>query len=247
MVLKSEEILISIRNLTKFYGKKKVLDKISFNILSGRITGFLGPNGAGKSTTIKCLLGLINKDKTSDALIQHGEEINNFQDLKFRVKIGALLEYHSFYSDLTPVENLEILFQFDNMDIDYKKIESLLSLVNLKDSKDIKVKTFSLGMKQKLALASAFLNDPELLILDEPFNGLDPNAMDNLNKILRNYVDYGGTVFISSHILGEIEDICDNIIILNKGKIVSQGNLKEITSEKKLKKIYLELTKNENN
>ncbi len=239
-----EDFLLRIKNLSKSFGGLKVLDDISFDVLRGKITGFLGPNGAGKTTTIKILLGLINRDMGQIEL--NGKEIQDVKNLKFKITIGALMEFPSFFSHLTSRENLKILSLSDNYQTDEKRIDHLLNLVELKHAKDRKIKTFSFGMKQKLAIADAFLNDPELLILDEPFNGLDPNSMDILNQILKNYVREKGTVFISSHILSEVEDLCDWIILLNKRKIIYKGVLKSLISQKSLKEMYLKLTKDEN-
>jgi ABC-type multidrug transport system ATPase subunit len=133
----------------------------------------------------------------------------------------------------------------DNSKKDEERLDYLLNLVDLKHDKNRKIKTFSFGMKQKLAIAAALINDPELLILDEPFTGLDPNSMDALNKMLKNLVREKGTVFISSHILSEIEDLCDWIILINKGKIILKEELKPLILQKSLKEIYLKLTKNE--
>ncbi len=238
-----EDFLLSIRDLSKSFGKRKVLDNISFNIRRGKITGFLGPNGAGKTTTIKLLLGLIKKDKGQIEL--NGKEIQDAKNLKFNITIGALLEFPSFYSNLTARENLKILALSDNYQIDEKRIDYLLNLVDLKYDKNRKIKTFSFGMKQKFAISDALLNDPELLILDEPFTGLDPNSMDSLNKILKNFVKNNGTIFVSSHILSEVEDLCDWIVLINKGKVILKGELKSLISQKSLKEIYLKSTKNE--
>jgi len=240
--VRSEPVLISVRHLCKHYGRNIALDNISFDILQGRITGFLGPNGAGKTTAINCLLGLLKTDKESRILINQHEEFRDFKELKFKVKIGALLEKYEFYGYMTPTEYLELLSFCDHSTINQKEINRLFNLVNLGNSKDIKIKKFSYGMRQKLALACALRNDPDLLILDEPFNGLDPNAMDNLSKLLKKYSEEGGTVFISSHILGELEELCQNIIVINNGTIIIQGTMEEITSQKSLKEIYLEAT-----
>jgi len=236
-------LLLNVRDLCKSFGKRKVLDKISFDIHQGKITGFLGPNGAGKTTTIKCLLGLIKKDMGQ--VILRGNDIGDAQNLKFKIKIGALMEFPSFYSNLNAEENLKLLSLIDKHQVDETKIDNLLNLVGLKNDKKRQVKTFSFGMKQNLAIADALLIDPELLILDEPFNCLDPNAMENLSNILKNYKENKGTVFVSSHILSEVEDLCDWIILINKGKIIFKGELKNLTAKAGLKEIYLRLTKNE--
>jgi ABC-type multidrug transport system ATPase subunit len=239
-----EDLLLSIRDISKSFGRRKILDNISFDIQKGKITGFLGPNGAGKTTTIKLLLGLIKKDTGQIEL--NGKEIQDVKNLRFNIIIGSLMEFPSFYSNLTARENLKILSLSDNYQIDEKRIDYLLNLVDLKNGKDRQIKTFSFGMKQKLAIADALLNDPELLILDEPFTGLDPNSIDSLNKILKNFVKNNGTIFVSSHILSEVEDLCYWIILINKGKIIHQGELKPLISQKSLKEIYLKFTKDEN-
>lgn len=238
-----EDFLLSIRDLSKSFGKRKVLDNISFNIRRGKITGFLGPNGAGKTTAIKILLGLIKKDAGRIEL--NGKKIQKTSDLKFRILLGSTMEFPSFYSHLTAKENLRLLSLMDNSEKDEERLDYLLNLVDLKHDKNRKIKTFSFGMKQKLAIAAALINDPELLILDEPFTGLDPNSMDALNQMLKNLVREKGTVFISSHILSEVEDLCDWIILINKGKIILKEELKPLISQKSLKEIYLKLTKNE--
>lgn len=238
--MEDEQKFINVKGLCKNYGRKKVLDEVSFGIQKGKITGFLGPNGAGKTTTIKCLLGLISKN--SGIIEVNGEHIRDLQDLKFKIRVGAMLEFHSFYANLTAVENLDLLSLCDKAGIDNKKIDQILNLMDLKNNRNLKVKTFSFGMKQKLAAASAFLNEPDVLILDEPFTGLDPNAMDRLSGILREYSDNNGTVFVSSHILGVVEDICDYLIVINNGKIIRQGELKDFASDKSLKRFYLDVT-----
>ena len=238
-----EIFLLSIRDLSKSFGKRKVLNNISFNIQRGIITGFLGPNGAGKTTTIKILLGLIKKDAGWIGL--DGEKIQNPSDLKFRTRVGSTMEFPSFYSHITAKENLRLLSLMDGSKKDDERLDYLLNLVDLKQDKNRKIKTFSFGMKQKLAIAASLINDPELLILDEPFTGLDPNSMDALNKMLKGFVREKGTVFISSHILSEVEDLCDWIILINKGKIILKGELKSLISQKSLKEVYLKLTQNE--
>ena len=231
---------ISVKNLSKNYGRRKALDGISFNISPGKITGFLGPNGAGKSTTIKCLLGLITKD--SGEIFVRGAQLSFPQEFRFKIRVGVLLEYHAFYPNLTAVENLDLLSRCGQVNPDHTKINRLLDMVGLINVQAIKTKAFSMGMKQKLALASVFLNEPELLVLDEPFTGLDPNAMDKLNCLLKDYMGNGGSVFISSHLLAEVEDLSDSIIIIHSGKIVKEGNVKDLTKEKSMKTIYLEAT-----
>jgi ABC-2 type transport system ATP-binding protein len=235
--------MLKIDRLNKSFGKKKALDDASFEIEKGKITGFLGPNGAGKTTTINILLGLIRKDGGRIEL--DGREIQETRGLRFLLRIGSILELPSFYPHLTARENLRLLSLVDHSEINQGKIENLLNMVDLQGEKDDRLKTFSLGMKQKLAVAHALLNEPELLILDEPFNGLDPNSTDHLSKILKDYTKNNGTIFISSHILSEVEDLCDRIVLINKGKIILKEDLKSLTFQNTLKEIYLRLTTNE--
>ncbi|MCP4220405.1 MAG: ATP-binding cassette domain-containing protein [bacterium] len=244
--MSNSDVLLAVEGLSKSYKKKKAVDNISFHIRSGRITGFLGPNGAGKSTTIKCLMGLIKNDKNAAAIKVRGNTVPLLRDLKHALSIGAMLEFHAFYPNLTAVENLKLLCQCDGHQFDEEKVNSLLTTMNLHKSRDMKAKTFSFGMRQKLALISAFLDEPDMLILDEPVNGLDPNAMDDLSRILKEYAHKGGTVFVSSHILGEVEDLCDDIVIIDNGIIACAGDLKELTAEKNLKNLYLEATRHDN-
>jgi len=235
--------MLKIDGLHKSFGKKKAVDDASFEIEKGKITGFLGPNGAGKTTTINILLGLIRRDGGRIEL--DGREIQETKDLKFLLRIGSILELPSFYSHLTARENLRLLSLVGHSEINQGKIENLLNMVDLQEEKDDPLKTFSFGMKQKLAIAHALLNEPELLILDEPFNGLDPNSIDHLNKILKDYTKNNGTIFISSHILSEVEDLCEQIVLINKGRIILKEDLKSLTSQNTLKEIYLRLTADE--
>ena len=240
--MKDEKSLVSIKNLSKTYRSTEAVKDISFVIDRGKITGFLGPNGAGKSSTIKCLLGLIKTDKDMASITVNQKKLKNMQDLRFYLNLGAMLESHSFFPELSAAQNLKILFYSEGIMVDENKMNELLNTVSLLKEKDNKVITFSKGMKQKLAFISCFLNNPDLLILDEPFNGLDPNTMIKISSFLKEYAAKGGTVFVSSHILGEMEELCDNLIILNEGQIVCQGELKQITSSKSLREIYLEAT-----
>ena len=226
--MNAENSLVLIKNLSKTYRRTKAVKEISFAIDRGKITGFLGPNGAGKSSTIKCLLGLIKTDRDTASITVNQKKLKNTQDLRFCLNLGAMLESHSFFPELSAAQNLKILFYCEGIMADENKMNELLTTVNLLKVKDHQIKTFSKGMKQKLAFISCFLNDPALLILDEPFNGLDPNTMIKISSFLREYAAKGGTVFVSSHILGEIEELCDNLIILNEGEIVCRGELKQI-------------------
>ena len=235
-----QRILINVWNLEKSYGRLKALAGVSFSIPNGQITGFLGPNGAGKSTTIKCLLGLIRRDK--GVIEFNGEEIRDPSRLKFRIRTGALLENHAFFPRLSARENLVILALCDRMFVDESVIEELLQSVGLDTGGKQKVRTLSRGMCQKLAVASALLNNPEILILDEPFSGLDPNAIDQLSNTLKEYSAAGGTVFVSSHHLAEVEGLCDRVVIIHRGKIVQEGSLAELTAERNLKSIYMNST-----
>ncbi|MCK9618065.1 MAG: ATP-binding cassette domain-containing protein [Lentimicrobiaceae bacterium] len=229
--------IIQINNLNFNFGKHPVLQNVSLQVPYNSIFGFLGPNGAGKTTTIKTIMGLLRiKD---NSIFVFGKDIN-----KHRIEIlsnaSAIVEVPSLYDHLTAIENLKITCLLRN--IDYKRINNVLDSVNLTNDASRKIRQFSTGMKQRLSLASALLSQPELLILDEPINGLDPkgiieirNLLFDLNKI------YGTTIFISSHILSEIERICSHIGIINNGKIVFHGSMDTLIKQRnKVQQVIIE-------
>ena len=225
---------IEIENLTKTYGKSKAVDNLTLNVEEGIVFGFLGPNGAGKTTTILSMLGLIIPDSGTIRILGH----DVFREpIKVKKRIGFLPENATIYEELTAWKNLDFFANFYSMSRQEKekRIEELLKLVGLWDVRYRKVKTFSKGMKQRLLLAQTLINDPEVLILDEPTSGLDPEGAFLVKNIVREERKKGKTVFFSSHILSEVEELSDKVGIIVKGKLRALGPLKEI------KKQFMEL------
>jgi ABC-2 type transport system ATP-binding protein len=223
--LNSEQI-IEVRGLTKKFGNLTAVNDLNINVYRGDVFGFLGPNGAGKSTTIRMLLSLIKP--TSGDIKIFGESLKRNREKILR-KVGAIVEKPDFYLYLTAYKNLEILGMISGADTSKNKIMEMLEFVGLAKRYKSKVKTFSHGMKQRLGLAQALLHDPELIILDEPTTGLDPQGM----KEIRDLIIYlskekNKTVFLSSHILHEVEIIASRMIIINKGTAQVEGTVEEL-------------------
>jgi ABC-2 type transport system ATP-binding protein len=210
------ETILTIQNLNKRYGAVQALKDVSFDIQKGNVYGILGPNGSGKSTTLGIVLNVVNK--TSGSYSWFGGTIQTHDALK---KVGAIIERPNFYPYMTAKENLELVCQIKG--INYAKVNEKLELVGLTDRQNSKFKTFSLGMKQRLAIASALLNDPEILILDEPTNGLDPQGIHQIRDIIKIIAAQGTTILLASHLLDEVEKVCTHVLVLQKGKILYTG------------------------
>lgn len=229
----NDEKIIEIRNLTKKFKKLTAVNNLELTVYKGDVFGFLGPNGAGKSTTIRMLLTLINATSGSIKIFNKNLIGNRKEILS---KIGAIVEKPDFYLYLTAYKNLEILAEISGMDIEKNKIYEILELVGLKDRAKSKVKTFSYGMKQRLGIAQALIHDPELIILDEPTTGLDPQGMKEIRDlIIFLSKEKGKTIFLSSHILREIELIATRMIIINKGEAKVEGTVEDLLNEEKFK------------
>lgn len=212
--------ILEVSGLSKSYGKKLAVDNISFTIEQGQIFGLLGPNGSGKTTTLSTILTLLNPSSGSI-------QIFGSTDLNAALKrTGVLLESASYYPELSAVRNLKISCQIKG--VDYSKIDEALDKVGLSQDKHFKVKAFSLGMKQRLNVASALLNDPDFLIFDEPTNGLDPLGIAEMRELLLNLGKEGKTILIASHLLNEMEKICTHIAIMKRGHILQQGELSSV-------------------
>ena len=212
------ETILTISNLTKHYGSLKAVSDLSFEIKKGSVYGILGPNGSGKSTTLGIVLNVVNK--TSGSFSWFSGALDTHQALK---KVGAIIERPNFYPYMTAQENLELVCKIK--DIPYEKVTEKLETVGLLDRKDSKFKTFSLGMKQRLAIASAILNDPEILILDEPTNGLDPQGIRQIRDIIKQIAAQGTTILLASHLLDEVEKVCSHVVVLQKGKMLYAGSV----------------------
>ena len=231
-----ETAILSIKNLHKRYGKVHAVNNVSVDIYKGNVYGILGPNGSGKSTTLGIVLNVVNK--TSGEYEWFGGKEETHQALK---KVGAIIERPNFYPYMTAKENLELVCKIKG--INYSKVAEKLEIVSLTDRKDSAFKTFSLGMKQRLAIASALLNDPEILILDEPTNGLDPQGIIQVRDIIRFIASQGTTILLASHLLDEVEKVCSHVLILRFGEILYNGKVDEMST----KNSYFELQSANNN
>ena len=217
------ETILTIENLHKRYGRIQALKNVSFEIKKGRVYGILGPNGSGKSTTLGIVLNVVNH--TSGNYRWFNGQLQTHEALK---KVGAIIERPNFYPYMTAEENLKLVCKIKS--INYSKIEEKLALVGLTERKNSKFSTFSLGMKQRLAIASALLNDPEILILDEPTNGLDPQGIHQIRDIIKQIASQGTTILLASHLLDEVEKVCSDVIVLRKGEILYSGSVDGMSS-----------------
>lgn len=217
------ETILSIKNLNKRYGKLQAVKDVSLEIQKGNVYGILGPNGSGKSTTLGIVLNVVNK--TSGEYSWFGGSVQTHEALK---KVGAIIERPNFYPYMTAKENLELVCKIKG--IPYTKVQEKLEVVGLMERKDSKFNTFSLGMKQRLAIASALLNDPEILILDEPTNGLDPQGIHQIRDIIRFIASQGTTILLASHLLDEVEKVCSHVLVLRKGEILYSGTVEGMST-----------------
>mgnify|MGYP000876184663 FL=1 len=215
--------IICVDGLIKEYAGIKVVDGVSFSVNKGEIYGLLGRNGAGKTTIMKILLGLANP--TSGKVSILGKDMSVNSEKKVLKKVGCIIENPGFYSNLTGTENLEIFAKLRGLDQD--SVKKALELVNL-PYKDKKLfSKYSLGMKQRLAIANAIMHNPEILVLDEPINGLDPIGIAEVRELLKKLKESGSSILISSHILSELENVADRISIIDFGKMIEEINMKE--------------------
>jgi ABC-type multidrug transport system ATPase subunit len=223
-----KEILLETKNLCKSYGKRKIIEDINIKVERGDIYGFLGPNGSGKTTTIRTILNLIQSD--SGLVSVAGLDMNKEFE-KAILNVGAIVETPMFYNYLSGKDNLKLTAMLYNS-ITEKRIEEVLGMVGLSSRAKDKVKTYSLGMKQRLGIARALLHSPSLVILDEPTNGLDPQGMKEVREMISSLAaEKGITFFISTHLLNEVEQICNKVGILKDGRMIAQGNVKELLAE----------------
>ena len=223
----SSPLALDVADLSKKYGDRMALSHANFEVPLGSICGFVGPNGSGKTTTIRMLLGLIKPTTGSGHVL--GESIT--QPEKYLPNVGAMIEGPAFYPALTGKQNLAVLAKLGGFATE--PIQELLDLVDLGDRGDSKFKTYSLGMKQRLGIAAALLPNPKLLVLDEPTNGLDPAGIHEIRTLLRKLADSGTTVFVSSHLLSEIEMISDYLVMLRQGKVIFSGKTIDLLAAQK--------------
>ncbi len=215
--------VLQIDNLTKRYGKIKAVDNLNLTIDPGNVYGLLGPNGSGKTTTLGIILDILRQDEGSYQWFdgQHGDHA--------RLHIGAILETPNFYPYLNAEENLEIVRQIKG--VKKQDFNELLEIVNLAHRKKSAFRTYSLGMKQRLAIAATMIGDPKVLIFDEPTNGLDPQGIAEVRNILKRIADMGNTVIMASHILDEVEKICSHVAIIKNGKLLATGPVGAILND----------------
>ena len=212
------EKILTVQQLTKKFGYLTAVKDLSFTIEKGNVYGILGPNGSGKSTTLGMVLNVVNR--TSGSFVWFNGATSTHEALK---KVGAIIERPNFYPYMSAVQNLKLVCKIKEVPED--KIQEKLELVGLWGRKDSKFKTFSLGMKQRLAIASALLNDPEILILDEPTNGLDPQGIHQIRQIIKKVASEGTTILLASHLLDEVEKVCTHVVILRKGVKLYSGKV----------------------
>lgn len=217
------ENILTISNITKKFGYLTAVHDLSFTIEKGNIYGILGPNGSGKSTTLGMILNVVNK--TSGEYAWFDGTTDTHQALK---KVGAIIERPNFYPYMSAYQNLKLVCKIK--DVPFTAIETVLETVGLLDRKDSPFRTFSLGMKQRLAIASALLNDPEVLILDEPTNGLDPQGIHQIREIIKGIAQKGTTILLASHLLDEVEKVCTHVVVLRKGHKLYAGRVDEMIS-----------------
>jgi len=214
------ETVLSINRLSKRYGKIQAVKELSIEVKKGQVFGILGPNGSGKTTTLSIILDLLKAD---DGEFKWFGEIPTKE---CRKRIGSVIESPNFFPYLTPVQNLKIVA--DIKDMDYGDIERVLTLTGLFERRNSKFKTYSFGMKQRLAIASALLGSPEVLILDEPTNGLDPQGIAQIRELILQVAAQGITIIIASHLLDEVQKICSHVAVLDKGKRLFSGEVKDV-------------------
>ena len=212
------QTILTVTNLTKKFGHLTAVKNLSFTIEKGNVYGILGPNGSGTSTTLGIVLNVVNA--TSGSFSWFDGASSTHEALK---KVGAIIERPNFYPYMTAIENLKLVCKIK--EVPNSRIEEKLTMVGLWERKDSKFKTFSLGMKQRLAIASALLNNPEILILDEPTNGLDPQGIHQIRELIKKIASEGTTILLASHLLDEVEKVCSHVVILRKGENLYDGTV----------------------
>ena len=232
--------MIKIRNVSKSYGSKKALDKVSFEVKTGDIFAFIGHNGAGKTTLIKSICGIIDFDEGE--ILINGKSIKK-EPLACKKEMAYISDDPELYEDMKAIDYIN--FVCDMYEVPSKVRESGImkyaKMFSIEDELSNTIKSFSHGMKQKVALIAALSHEPKILVMDEPFVGLDPKAIFDMKEVMREIVKKVGTIFFSTHILDVAEKLCDRIAIVKKGKVVSVGTMKEVRGDKSLEKVFLEL------
>ncbi len=234
----ASKTILSLQNLDKKYGKVHAVKNLSFTIEKGNVYGILGPNGSGKSTTLGIILNVVNK--SGGRFSWFDGQLSTHDALK---KVGAIIERPNFYPYMTAKQNLALICKIKGIATD--KIDEKLEIVHLFERRDSKFSTFSLGMKQRLAIASALLNDPEILILDEPTNGLDPEGIHEIREIIKSIASNGTTILLASHLLDEVEKVCSHVIVIRKGEKLYAGSVDEMTASNGVLEVKIDHKENE--
>ncbi|MDF3028368.1 MAG: Phosphonate-transporting ATPase [Fluviicola sp.] len=225
------EIVLQVDNLSKKYKKVEAVKGVSFDIRKGNVYGLLGPNGSGKTTTLAMLMGILHPTQGSFSWFGNGQEDRN------RLRIGCLLETPNFYPYLNAYDNLRVTATIKNMPNPKARIEEVLEYVDLKERGKRTFRTYSLGMKQRLAVAAALLSDPEVLVLDEPTNGLDPEGIAEMRELILKIGSEGKTIILASHILDEVQKICSHVVMLKQGEMVYNGSMTDLLLQRKSYKL----------
>ena len=232
--------MVEIKNLSKSYGDKKVVDNLSLTINDGEIYGFIGHNGAGKTTTIKCVIGILSFEE-GDIYID-GLSIKD-KPLECKKKIAYIPDNPDLYNYMTGIEYLNFIgdvFKVSRQDR-VNVIDKYAHTFEIEDSLANPISSYSHGMRQKLAIIAAWLHKPDLIIMDEPFVGLDPKASHDLKMMMREFCDNGGSIFFSTHVLEVAEKLCDKVAIIKEGKLIKSGTMDEVKGDSSLESVFLEL------
>jgi ABC-2 type transport system ATP-binding protein len=227
------EFVLETNKLKKHFGKVRAVEEVSLSVSRGQVYGFLGPNGSGKTTTIGMVLGLIHP--TSGKVRLFGERVSPGHSMPLR-RVGAIVGAPALVPYFSARQNLDLLTRL-NPDLPEGRVEEILETVGLTEASNRRAGRYSTGMKQRLGLAMAMLHNPELLVLDEPTNGMDPAGMREIRNLLRELANHGVTVFISSHLLHEVEQICDRVAILKHGQVVAEGEVKDLLNEEEIVRV----------
>lgn len=232
--------MIKIKDVSKLYGNKKALDDVSFEVKKGEIFAFIGHNGAGKTTLIKSICGILDFDEGE--IIINGHSIKD-DPIKCKKEMAYISDDPELYEDMTAAAFINFICDMYDVptEVREKNIERYAKLFDMEKDLGSEIKSFSHGMKQKVALMAALSHNPKILIMDEPFVGLDPKAIFDMKEIMKGIVKKGGTIFFSTHILDVAEKLCDRVAIVKKGHLVKVGGMKEIRGDKSLEKVFLEL------
>ncbi len=232
--------MIEIKNVSKFYGDKKALNNVSFTVNDGEIFAFIGHNGAGKTTLIKSICGIIDFDKGK--ILINGKSIKN-NPIACKKEMAYVPDDPELYEDMKAISYINFVCDMYDVptDVRERNITHYAEVFEMQDELSNEIKSFSHGMKQKVALIAALSHEPKVLIMDEPFVGLDPKAIYDMKEIMKDIARHGGTIFFSTHILDMAEKICDRVAIVKNGEIIKVGDMKQIRGDKSLEKVFLEL------